>query len=778
MRNRINTLLRFLQSSSPIETDRHINFAFGLLILSLMLIVLFSGGFYVTNVMNKEENQLSQIITAVLAKSISKVSFSGKYHARLLVEEIKNDLPDIKYLLVADKKGLILAHSNPKKNNQIVDKLTQKIITSVIKKNGVYTRHLTKNAETIREVSLTYKGGYNNAVIGVIQVGLSTQSRNKDLYQGILYLLLLVMVLLFVGTIATRYISSLVIKPIKQLANDMSATLLAIPDLLFELDINGKYLQVMTSKKELLADTRERLLNKTVQEVLPYEAAKVILNALQEADIKGESYGHEIMLLLNNKPYWFELSIAKKQPLKLKQNNHSELSSFIVLSRDISQRKQDEKEIFHLAHIDKLTGLANRFSLESRLEQAIFSSQRNKDELAIMFIDMDQFKDINDTLGHHIGDFFLKEIALRLQRCLRKSDIVGRLGGDEFIVVLTDIRTRFYTNDIAEKIITSLFQPYQIEKHQIHSSCSIGISFFPADGNNVEQLMKSADTAMYHAKSEGRNNFQFFSSIMTKENENRIKLVTDLRHAIEEEQFQLYYQPQICTISQQICGVEALIRWNHPQQGLVSPLSFIPIAEESGLIIPIGNWVIEEAFRQKAIWETQDISGIKMSINLSAHQLYSAGLVTFISSLLEKYQLQGFHIEMEITESVAMDKPEQAIKILNAIRALNISLAIDDFGTGYSSLAYLKRLPIQTLKIDREFIRDIETDSNDAAISSATIALAHSLGLNVVAEGVENLHQKQFLVDKNCDVIQGYYYGKPMSNEEFIEFYNNFSNSI
>ncbi|MFK5892191.1 MAG: EAL domain-containing protein [Pseudomonadota bacterium] len=771
MKNQKNRLLNVFKPSSPLETDRHINFAFGLLILSLMLTVLLAGGFYVTKVMNKEEDQLSRIITAILAKSISKVSFSGKYHARLMVEEIKNDLPDIKYLLVTNRKGLILAHSNPEKNNQMVDKLSQTIINSVLKEKNSYTRHLTKNNEAIREVSLAYRGGYQNTIIGVIQVGLSTQSRNKALLQGILYLILLVSILLIVGTIVTYYISSLVIKPIKQLANDMSATLQAIPDLLFELDINGKYLQIMTSKADLLAETREKLLNKTVFDVLPPKAAKTILNALHEADVKEESYGHEFMLLINQKERWFELSIAKKQPINQKQSDQTETSRFIVLSRDISQRKQDEQEIFHLAHTDKLTGLANRFSLEIRLEQAFFSAQRDKVKLAVMFIDMDQFKDINDTLGHHIGDSFLKKIALRLQNCIRSSDIIGRLGGDEFIVVLTDIKSNFETNSIAEKILTMLSLPYQIEENQIHSSCSIGISFFPDDGNNVEQLMKCADTAMYHAKSEGRNNFQFFSSLMTKENENRIKLVADIRYAIEQEQFQLYYQPQICTSSQTVCGVEALIRWNHPEKGLISPVYFIPVAEESGLIMPIGNWVIEEAFRQKSLWETQGLTNVKMSLNLSAHQLHSSGLVTFIKDLLEKYKLNGSHIEMEITESVAMDNPQKAIKILNAIRALDISLAIDDFGTGYSSLAYLKRLPIQTLKIDREFIRDIETDSNDAAISSATIALAHSLGLKVVAEGVETAHQKQFLIEKGCDVLQGYYYGKPMPNEDFVHFF-------
>lgn len=769
-----NNLLRnLLKLSNPVETDRFINISFGILILLLMLTVLLTGGIFMTNVMNKEEDKLSHIITEVLAKSISKVSFSGKYHARLLVEEIIKEQPSIKYLLVSNTQGIILAHSNPERNDKPINPSTKKIIEQLIQKPQIYTRHFIINDEPIREVSLAYRGGYKNEIIGVIQVGLSTKNRDKSLKMGIFYLTILIIILLLIGIIATHYISSFIIKPIKELANDMSTTLQAIPDLLFELDINGKYIQIMTNKEELLIDARKNLLNKTVTEALPKEAAKIVIKALQEADIKGDSYGHEIVLPIEQQSFWFELSVAKKKPFNVTQKNFTG-SRFIVLSRDITQRKKYEKEINELAHIDTLTGLANRYSLEIQLEQALLCAKRNHKKIAVMFIDMDKFKDINDTLGHNLGDSFLKETAKRISRCVRKSDITGRLGGDEFIVVLTDIKSNFNASYLANKILKKLSLPYEIDGHHIFSSCSIGISYYPGDGNNSEKLMKSADMAMYHAKTEGRNNFQFFSSLMTVDNERRIKLEAELHLAIETNQFELYYQPQISTTTQEICGAEALIRWNHPEQGLISPVDFISIAEESGLILPIGKWVIQQAFKQKSLWEKQGISGVKMSLNISAHQLHSADLVIFIQELFEKYQLQGFNIEIEVTESVAMNNPQYAIKILNAIRALGIDLAIDDFGTGYSSLAYLKRLPIQTLKIDREFIRDIETDANDAAISSATIALAHALDLKVVAEGVETLQQQQFLKNENCDILQGYLYGKPMSNKDFIQFHHDF----
>ena len=444
------------------------------------------------------------------------------------------------------------------------------------------------------------------------------------------------------------------------------------------------------------------------------------------------------------------------------KNLRGEIDYYIASFSNISNQKAAEERIRHIAHHDALTGLPNRLHLSIALEQALADAQRKGAEVAVMFLDMDRFKVINDTLGHHIGDLLLIEVAHRLKQCVRESDIVARLGGDEFVVVLTGIEAENSATAVAGKLLHTLGQPYPIEQNILHSTPSIGISIFPIDGQDIATLMKNADTAMYHAKEQGRNNAQYFTAGMNAAASERLELERDLRVALKANQFELYYQPQISTESQRICGVEALIRWHHPQRGMLSPLIFIPIAEETGLIEPIGAWVLDEACRQLAAWREAGITGIRMAVNLSAHQLRASDLTELVRQTVARHALQEGELELEITESVAMTHPERAIGQLQALRALGVRLAIDDFGTGYSSLAYLKNLPIQTLKLDRSFVRDIETDANDAAICAATLALAHTLGLKVVAEGIETKAQHDFLsIVHRCDYLQGYLFGKP-----------------
>jgi len=461
-------------------------------------------------------------------------------------------------------------------------------------------------------------------------------------------------------------------------------------------------------------------------------------------------------------PKWTSISVIR--------DDKGEVSNYIASFTDISERKAAEERIHQLAHHDALTGLLNRFSLESRLEQALLSARRGHQQLAVLFIDMDRFKIINDTLGHHAGDALLVEVARRLQSCVRESDIVARLGGDEFIVVLTGMEASMAAATVAAEIVSKLNEPYIIAGQPLHSSPSVGISTFPADGEDVETLMRNADTAMYHAKEQGRNNYQFFTSAMNTAASERLALERDLRTALAEGQFELHYQPQLCTADSRVCGVEALVRWHHPERGLIPPLKFIPIAEETGLIEPLGEWVLDEACRQQAAWRAQGIHGIHVAVNLSAHQLRSPTLANRVREILDKHGLEAGDLELEVTESVAMDNPERAIGQLNALRELGVGLAIDDFGTGYSSLAYLKLLPIQILKLDRTFVRDIESDENDAAISAATLALAHSLGLKVVAEGVETIAQRDYLAAHQCDFLQGYLFSKPLPAKEATAF--------
>jgi diguanylate cyclase (GGDEF)-like protein len=440
---------------------------------------------------------------------------------------------------------------------------------------------------------------------------------------------------------------------------------------------------------------------------------------------------------------------------------------------DISERKAAEDQIRHLAHHDTLTGLPNRFHLRARLEQALATARRSSGRVAVMFLDLDRFKIINDTLGHHIGDGLLVEVARRLGASVRASDVVARLGGDEFVVVLTEVEEIGAVRQVGEKILAALGARYDIEGNELHSTPSIGIALYPEDGEGVDALMKNADTAMYHAKTAGRNNVQFFTASMNAQASERMALENSLRQAVDHGDFELHYQPQVDLASGRIVGVEALVRWRHAEHGLIPPDKFIPVAEETGLIVPLGEWVLYEAARQVAVWRAEGIADVSVAINLSAHQLRDDALPGVVADVLSRHGIDPEDIEIEITESVAMSDPNATIEHLGSLRRMGIELAVDDFGTGYSSLAYLKLLPIHRLKLDRSFVMDIEHDPNDAAICTATIALAHSLGLSVVAEGVETVAQRDYLAGLGCDVAQGYLYSRPLPAAEIGELLKN-----
>jgi len=452
------------------------------------------------------------------------------------------------------------------------------------------------------------------------------------------------------------------------------------------------------------------------------------------------------------------------------QNEKGELTNYIASYTDLSERKEAEERIYKLAHHDSLTGLFNRATLGTRLEQAIFTAKRNKEHLAIIFIDMDHFKVINDTKGHDVGDALLIEVARRLKNSVRECDIVARQGGDEFVVVLTQLKDYLVSSHIASNIVDTLGQTYQISGYHLNSSPSLGISIFPNDGDDAVILLKQADTAMYYTKENGRNNYHFFTEEMNKKVTEKVVLENELKKALDDDQFVLYYQPKISGINGKLTGFEALIRWQHPEKGLIFPDKFIPVCEESKLIIPLGNWVINEACHQLEIWNSAGFPKMTLAINLSLQQFQSSHFVNNVADILSNYAIEAKNIEFELTETMAMYKPETTIKQLQQLKQLGIQLAIDDFGTGYSSLAYLKRLPIRSLKIDKTFISNLDTDESDAIISAATLSLAHNLDLEVVAEGVENKKQEEFLMTRQCDYLQGYLYSKPLPSDQTFKF--------
>ena len=440
---------------------------------------------------------------------------------------------------------------------------------------------------------------------------------------------------------------------------------------------------------------------------------------------------------------------------------------YACIMRDVTERKCAEERIHQLAHYDKLTGLPNRALFSQLLEQALAEAKYSKKQVAVLFIDLDRFKLINDSLSHDSGDMVLKQVARRLTEAQLKRNTIARFGGDEFVVLMRDCEIPTDAAEAAQRMLTAIAQPLLLEGQEYNLTASIGISAFPSDGENPQTILKNADIAMYRAKEHGKNNYQFYSSQMNLHSFERLVLERFLRHALDQDEFRVYYQPKVDLVSGCITGMEALLRWIHPAMGMISPTKFIPLAEETGLIVPIGAWVLKAACAQNKIWAEQGLPPLRVAVNLSARQFAQDDLHATILNVLEETGLAQELLELEITESVTMDNPEHAAALLRKLKALGIGLAIDDFGTGYSSLSYLKRFPIDNVKIDRSFIKDIPHDEDDVAITQAVIAMAHSLGLKVIAEGVESEEHVTFLRDHGCEQAQGYLFGAPMSAEEF-----------
>jgi diguanylate cyclase (GGDEF)-like protein/PAS domain S-box-containing protein len=432
-------------------------------------------------------------------------------------------------------------------------------------------------------------------------------------------------------------------------------------------------------------------------------------------------------------------------------------------------RKRDEDRLAFMAQFDTLTGLPNRHLLQDRLGQSMARAHRDEKQVAVIFLDLDRFKEINDTLGHGAGDRVLQAVSGRLRGCLRENDTVARLGGDEFTVILENIADLEEVHQVAQKILAAFAHPVAMEGTDLFVTPSLGIALYPSDGGDVESLLKHADMAMYHAKGKGRNNYQFYSSAMSADATDRMTIESSLRQALEREEFVLYYQPVLDIATQEIVGAEALLRWRHPQWGMVSPGRFIHVAEQTGLIVPIGEWILNQVCAQGAQWLHGPYRAVPIAVNLSARQFRKDTLPSIIREALDRNGLPGELLKLEITESLLMESPASSRAILEGLKKLGIGIALDDFGTGYSSLSYLKHFPLDIVKIDQSFVRDVVTDSDDAAIVKAMIGLAHNLQLKLTGEGVETEEQLRFLREQGCDYAQGYLFSRPVPAEEFAQ---------
>ncbi len=551
---------------------------------------------------------------------------------------------------------------------------------------------------------------------------------------------------------------------LEQRERDVRAVMDSVPAMICYADPGMHFVYANQRYADWVGCRREQLIGRFVGDVVGAETFSIMEPHIREVLAGREVRYERRQYARDGKARDFEVHYVPHRDAA------GNVCGYFVMLNDVTARKQDAELLYFLANHDQLTSLPNRNLFNEHLSVAVTHAARQGEKVAALFVDLDRFKNVNDTLGHPTGDRLLQEVAGRFRACLRDSDVVARLGGDEYTVMLRPVRDVQEIATCAQKLIDSLGTPIEVDGHELFVTCSIGISIYPDDAHDAASLLKNADSAMYRAKEQGKNTYQFFSKEATAATFEHLMLETNLRRALEREEFLLHFQPILDIRTERVVSMETLVRWQHPDLGMVSPAKFIRLAEETGLIVPIGQWVLEHACRQARALQQRGFTDLHVAVNLSPRQFRQRDLARSIQQVLDDTGLAARHLELEVTESSVMENAEMAIGILHELKAMGVRLSIDDFGTGYSSLAYLQRFPLDALKVDQSFVRDITSDHGGSAIASAIIAMGHSLRLTIVAEGVETPAQLAFLRERECQKVQGFMFARPMPAEQLIAY--------
>lgn len=560
-----------------------------------------------------------------------------------------------------------------------------------------------------------------------------------------------------------------------------SANALKMADRLFNKSMEGV----------ILTDRNTRILkvNKTFTEVTGYKLQEVFSKtpAILQSGQHGSDFYKDMWTTLKRKGLWQRQIFNRKKngeiypewlTIHAIKNQKGKVVNYLGLFTDLTNKNLTQDIIHHLAYYDPLTNLPNRLLFHERLKQTLINAKRQKSQFALLFMDLDGFKKVNDSLGHDAGDLLLQEVALRLKKDLRESDTISRLGGDEFTIILDGFNHTNHLSTVLKKILKELSGEFKLNEREVYISVSIGISIYPNDGHDMVELIKNADTAMYAAKEKGKNRYEFYDAAMNRKIIERLTLESCIHIAYNEEQFMVYYQPKINLLTRSVEGAEALIRWKHPVRGFISPAQFIPLAEEIGMIIPIGEWVLRQVCRNMREWKKEFHQDIKISVNLSSLQFRDPNFLKMLELLIIEENIDPKYLEIEITESLLMHDIQSNLSTMKQLKEMGISLSIDDFGTGYSSLKYLKEFPIDVLKIDKSFIDEITTDANDRMLTKSIIDLAHNLEMDVIAEGVETQEQIEFLLRNGCQRVQGFYFSQAVDADSFSAYVQKMNKKI